>query len=297
MILTIIIPFHNRHHLLDALLHSIPDDTRIEILLVNDNSETPYRSSRLFKFSRISVLNLSPVSRYAGAARNLGIKYASNKFIAFADSDDLFDTEQLLSSISYLECSSADIIFTHLRSFVHEKNSICCLERSRAFSYNLILSMYLLRQNHAMLARHVVPYGKFISRDYIQDNCISFDEIRYSNDICFSARLLLFSPKVELISRLPYLVRQGNVSLTSIKTLDSIGIRLEALLRFNSILKSLKAPFFMAPALPHIISMLFLSPLTAIRFIFKFALAKQPIIANPFAIKIAIYKIIETLIP
>lgn len=87
---SVVIPTHNRAHLLARALQSILRQTyrNIEILVVDDGStDQTTHTVGSFNDSRIVYIR-SAQNKGAAAARNIGINAAEGEFVAFQDSDD-----------------------------------------------------------------------------------------------------------------------------------------------------------------------------------------------------------------
>ena len=111
--LSVIIPYFQRkpgilrRALTSVLLQSLPPDIRIDILLVDDGSPVPARGE-------IEELHIAPPfqlslaeqpNRGVAAARNtaLGLVPSDTIYIAFLDSDDIWDKQHLATGIAALD--------------------------------------------------------------------------------------------------------------------------------------------------------------------------------------------------
>jgi glycosyltransferase involved in cell wall biosynthesis len=96
-IVSVIVPTHNRSHIIRDTINTILAQTisDIEIIIVDDcsNDATEEVISKL-KDKRLRYLR-HDINRGAAAARNTGIKAAKGKYVAFLDSDDEWKPEKL----------------------------------------------------------------------------------------------------------------------------------------------------------------------------------------------------------
>jgi len=104
MLVSVIIPTYQRANLLNRALTSVFSQSyqQIEVLVIDDGS-TDDTSKVVKRFSeRINYYYIphSGVSR----ARNVGIKHAHGKWIAFLDSDDYWLPDKLRKQMHYLSC-------------------------------------------------------------------------------------------------------------------------------------------------------------------------------------------------
>lgn len=104
-LISIIIPTYNRSGLLPATIASIREQTYFnwELIIVDDGSddntedvmaEIKDERIRLIKAGRIGI---------GGKIKNMGLHHARGEFIAFNDSDDLWDRTKLEKQVSALE--------------------------------------------------------------------------------------------------------------------------------------------------------------------------------------------------
>ena len=103
LLVTVIIPTHNRWPMLGEAVDSVLSQTlpSYELIVVDDGStdETP---QRLHDYgARITVLTQR--RRGVAAARNVGARTASGKYLAFLDSDDLWHPNKLQRQLDLIE--------------------------------------------------------------------------------------------------------------------------------------------------------------------------------------------------
>lgn len=125
-LLSIIIPTHNRHELLQKAINSALDQSieDIEIIVVDDGSREPAASSS--QDPRVSFYRHSS-PKGASAARNQGIKLASSIYTCFLDDDDTLHPAYAATMLDFMESYSVDIDFAwpvlHVVDVVAEKTS------------------------------------------------------------------------------------------------------------------------------------------------------------------------------
>jgi glycosyltransferase involved in cell wall biosynthesis len=112
ILLTIIIPYYNSVRTLERLLISIGNDQRIQVIIIDDNSDInldSYNTLRLKYPNFLWLINKSS-NKGAGACRNIGIMHAVGKCVLFADSDDFF-TPNYFFKLENLLIQHFDIVF------------------------------------------------------------------------------------------------------------------------------------------------------------------------------------------
>lgn len=118
-LVSIITPVYNAERFLSETIKSVKEQTykNWELLLVDDCSKD--NSAKIIKEfnrtdDRIKYIKLEKNSG-ASISRNTGIKNAKGRFIAFVDSDDLWEPEKLEIQISYMLEKNLGFTFTSYR--------------------------------------------------------------------------------------------------------------------------------------------------------------------------------------
>lgn len=117
---SVVIPCYNAENYIERCLRSLETQTygmkNMEIIFVDDAS-TDGTCGRLLRFEEKFSENVLVIACEEnggpGAARNIGIQYATGEFIAFADADDVLDTllfERMCEAmrqydVDFVECS------------------------------------------------------------------------------------------------------------------------------------------------------------------------------------------------
>ncbi len=111
--LTIVIPSLGRDSLFEALDSIVEPDLSLEIIVVVDRVENLAQLRR--RLAPYGALAISGPGRGAPGARNVGLKRATSKFVAFLDDDDLWSPGKAIMQIRALE---ADGVTTETFSVV-----------------------------------------------------------------------------------------------------------------------------------------------------------------------------------
>lgn len=116
--ISVVIVTYNRFLLLKQSLNHILNQSfeSIEIIIIDDGSEDETLSMvKSFCDDRIKYFNFGKIGNLS-KLRNIGIRLASNNFIAFCDDDDLWiDKDKLIKQFNYMEnyklvCTNSYII-------------------------------------------------------------------------------------------------------------------------------------------------------------------------------------------
>lgn len=115
---SVIIPVYNEEAYLRQCLDSVLAQTlrEIEVLCIDDGS-TDCSSEILEAYALLDtrVHIFRQKNQYAGAARNLGLKYAKGQYLSFLDGDDYFETNMLEKMYQVAESKKLDIVICRSR--------------------------------------------------------------------------------------------------------------------------------------------------------------------------------------
>lgn len=249
MFISIIIPHFNSSKSLIRLLKSIPKDRDIEILVIDDQSNTEelngiYTSTE-YKYIRLLKNNKE---KNAGTCRNIGLKAAKGKWILFADADDFF-VENAFYILKKFKNSEKDIIF--FKPISCYSDTLLPAERHKIFG-NLI-DKYLKDKSIEKLEdikyKFIVPWSKLIRKSLIDKNQIFFDEVLASNDVMFSLKTSFKSEKIEISDEIIYCVTVHKGSLTMNMNKKIFYSRADVHQRKNIYLKEIGKEKYITPGL------------------------------------------------
>lgn len=192
---SIIIPHKNSPELLNRCLASIPQRNDIEIIVVDDNSD----SAKKPQTSRIGVkiINIEKEnSKGAGRARNVGLKEATGKWLLFADCDDYYIND-CFSKLDKLKDTDYDIIF-----FDNDTN----LNITGDAFHNRLEKMLKGDKRDKANFKHFsnTPWNKMYKRTFVYENDIQFDEIPIQNDAYFVHKASLLTDNFFYIDKKLY---------------------------------------------------------------------------------------------
>lgn len=238
---SIIIPHYNIPECLERLICSIPQKDNLEIIVVDDKSDTNLdlleRCRKRYENENCRFYKNNTEHKGAGICRNIGIKKARGKWLLFADSDDFF-TDNMYDIISGYRNSEADLIFF----FPSSIDLATGLESDRHIEFCDVLSKYIIDpnlKNELTLRYQVVsPWSKIIRKSMIEENDIDFEGTRVANDVMFCRKIGHFSKKIIVDERTIYVVTQRPGSLITLIGKDAYNIRLDVFIRGSKYIKS-----------------------------------------------------------
>lgn len=234
VILSIIVPHYNSADLLAKLLSTIPNDPKIEVIVVDDHS-----TKKLAEFSdckqkygnrNIYFLENAVGKKGAGAARNTGIKCATGRYLLFADADDWF-LDDFWSAVQRNIMGGVDVVY-----FAPTSQKTNGKKSDRHTYYERLVKSYLTDasfQNELRLRfLYWSPCSKLVKRSVVVKNNIFFDEIQYSNDMLFMAKLGIAVNTIKVSADVIYCILEHRGSLTTCKSESVLMMRRKVYCRY-----------------------------------------------------------------
>lgn len=211
---TVIMPVYNAEEYLNESIPSVLSQTlsELELLCIDDGSTD--NSLNIIKQyakqdSRIRVF--TQASRGAGAARNVGLKYAQGKYLAFLDADDFFSNTTLEKAYKYAEQKESEIVIFRVQELNVQTNKISeapwhlrkqYLPDKNPFNYK-DMPKYIFN-----FAKGCV-WNKLFSNSFIRKQEITFQEIQRANDILFTDSALVRAEKIAILDEILITQRVG----------------------------------------------------------------------------------------
>ena len=128
ILLSIIIPYHKKKNFFNSTIKSIYNQTfkNYEVILIyddNDYGEINYVKNQLKKIkNRKLIINKKIIG--PGLSRNIGIKNAKGKLIAFCDADDIWHKNKLSEQIKFMEKNNLKFSHTSYNIINYKGNKI-----------------------------------------------------------------------------------------------------------------------------------------------------------------------------
>lgn len=217
-----IIPHKNTPNLLQKCLDSIPRREDVQVIVVDDNSDD---NKVDFKhFPGVDDPNVevyfTKEGRGAGYAKNVGLRHAIGKWITLCGADDYYDS-CLSEAMDLYVNSDYDVIIFKGKSFFLD-GSIS----NRGDGHNALVDKAIETGDNVPCLLESADARKFYRREMLASKGIYFNEVRWGNDVVFSAKVAVACKKC-LVSDLPiYCVTESAGNLTKATSLESQICRL-----------------------------------------------------------------------
>lgn len=115
-LISVIMPAYNSEKYIEESIISVLNQTYdgLELIVVNDHSSDntlKILNKIALKDSRLRIIN-NQNNMGCAESRNIALKYATGKYIAFCDSDDIWAKDKLYKQINLIKLLKIDVIYT-----------------------------------------------------------------------------------------------------------------------------------------------------------------------------------------
>jgi glycosyltransferase involved in cell wall biosynthesis len=164
------------------------------------------------KDDRVQVIHQE--NRYAGVARNEGLKHATGKYVIFWDGDDYFKTSALKKLYDQAEADNAEITVCGAHRYDEEMDSVLSTEVYLKMEYVPEQRPFSRKDIGKYLFNFTtnVPWNKLFLRSFIQEHQLQFHACKQANDMYFVMMALFYAEKITVVDRKPLYYRVNNSS-------------------------------------------------------------------------------------
>jgi len=215
---SVIIPVYNAEKFLEKCLNSVMNQTLkdIEIIAVDDGSaDKSLEILNQFKEKDSRIKILTQQNKFAGAARNNGMRAASGKYLVFWDSDDFFELNALETLYNCCEKTGADICLCGAYNYDSEtgrRTEDQTFLKKRFLPREKIFSKETCPQYIFNIASNV-PWQRMFRADFIKKHGIQFQALPKANDTYFVMTATYFAKKITYTEK-PLINYRTNNSLS-----------------------------------------------------------------------------------
>lgn len=175
-LISIIMPAYNSEKFITQAILSVVQQTypEWELLVIDDCSTDDTVgcvTAMAHQYSKIKLF-CNEVNKGVATSRNIGVQKALGDWIAFLDSDDLWEPHKLEKQLSFLQEKAADLIFTG-SAFIGERG-VCqnfILHTPEKITYRELLKQNLISCSSVMvkkswIQKYPMPEGLLIHEDF-----------------------------------------------------------------------------------------------------------------------------------
>ena len=203
---SVIVPVYNTKNYLNKCLDSLISQSysNYEIIVINDGStdgskEVIEEYER--KYSNIIVINQNNLG--LSVARNIGIKVASGKYLAFVDGDDYLGRDFILNLVNKAEVDNADMVVCGYCMVDDTDREIC----------SVIPINYKKFEMEEWTCRIMAACFRLINKEFWTKNNLNFTPGIWGEDIPIVLFLNAMCDKISISSSADYFYVQHNDSI------------------------------------------------------------------------------------
>jgi len=134
---SVIIPYFKKKQYILSTVKSVINQTykKLEIIIIYDENDKKNLKfiSKICKIDKRIKLIVNKKNLGVAESRNIGIKNSRSKYLAFIDSDDLWNKKKIEKQISFLKKNKCNICHTSYE-IINEKNLKIGFRKARTFS-------------------------------------------------------------------------------------------------------------------------------------------------------------------
>ena len=169
----IVMPNYNSYPFIEETIKSIIDQTfknwKLFIVDGNSNAETKEILKKYINHPNINITWLKK-NKKAGFCRNLIIRKTKSQYIAFIDSDDIWEKEKLSKQLSFMMENKYHFTYTNYIAF-REKNkkNLQEITPKKTFSFETFIKNTSIATSSMIIKRSVIGTIKFNNTKICED--------------------------------------------------------------------------------------------------------------------------------
>jgi len=209
----IILPNYNSAPYLEETINSIINQTfenwNLTIVDANSNNETQRILKKYINHTKINIIFLKKNKR-AGFCRNFAIRNSKSDYIAFIDSDDLWEKDKLSKQLNFMTINKYHFTYTNYQPFKFDKieNKLSVIEPEKFFTFEKFIRDTSISTSTMIIKRSIIGNIKFSNTKICEDyffKCQILKKINYA--YCLQENLA------------KYRIRKGSLQSNKIRNL------------------------------------------------------------------------------
>jgi glycosyltransferase involved in cell wall biosynthesis len=235
--ISVVIPLYNAEKYIGDCLESLLAQTfqNFEVVVVDDcstDNSVQIVESYMPKFQdRLSLLHTEKNSGSASAPRNKGLYFSRGEYIFFLDSDDFITNTALGEMYSIAKDFDTEVVYFERNFEMDDDNSNVRLvthQKGNRVEKPTFESKDLRMRVNNLLEQDIwgTPWCKFVRRNFLIENEITFPNIFPCEDYFWTLSLLFFADKFLRVPSATYFWRQTEKSSIRGKETDEEKINL-----------------------------------------------------------------------
>ena len=193
----IILPNYNSEKYLTETINSIINQTftnwNLTIVDGNSNAETQKILGKYVDYTNINIIKLKK-RKAAGFCRNLAMRNSKCDYIAFIDSDDIWEKEKLSKQLAFMVQNNYYFTYTNYVSFKQEKqNKFTIIKPDNFFTFEKFIRNTSIATSTMLIKRNSIGVIKFSNTKICEDyffKCQILKKVRYA--YCLGENLMKY---------------------------------------------------------------------------------------------------------
>mgnify|MGYP001253491677 CR=1 FL=1 len=193
----IVLPNYNSESYLSETIDSVINQTfkNWKLTIVDDNSniETQKVLKNYINHPNINIIRLKK-NRRAGFCRNIAIRNSKSEYIAFIDSDDIWEREKLSKQLDFMVKNKYYFTYTNYLPFISEKkNNLKEIKPAKYFNFKKFTRDTSIATSTMMIKKSSIGNVKFINTKICEDyffKCQILKKVNYA--YCLSENLVKY---------------------------------------------------------------------------------------------------------
>ncbi len=169
---SIILPNYNSSKTIIATINSVLQQTykNWELIIVDDYSDKNTKNILLKykKKKKIKIL-FSKKNLGAGPSRNLAIKKSNSYYLAFIDSDDLWEKNKLKMQINFMQNNNYNFTYTYYKTLSEDKKIIESIKTPKEFNFKSFVKNTSIATSSMIIKRGLGIKTKFSNTKICED--------------------------------------------------------------------------------------------------------------------------------
>ena len=169
---SIILPNYNSSETIKGTISSILNQTykNWELIIVDDNSDKITKSI-LSKYKKLNKIKILYLKKNKGAAycRNLAIKKSKSYYVAFIDSDDLWQKNKLNLQINFMQKNNYFFTYTNYKTFKINNPIKKTILAPSKFNFNSFVKNTSIATSTMIVKRSIAGKIKFSNTKICED--------------------------------------------------------------------------------------------------------------------------------
>ena len=194
----IVLPNYNSAPYVSETINSVINQTfknwKLIVVDGNSNIETRKVLEKYSNHSNINIIWLKKNKR-AGFCRNLGIRNSKSDYVAFLDSDDIWEQEKLLKQLTFMSKNKYYFTYTNYTAFgsQNQRNNLRKIYPPKHFTFESFIRNTSVGTSTMIIKRSLIGKTKFTNTKICEDyffKCQILKKVHYA--YCLSKNLVKY---------------------------------------------------------------------------------------------------------